>query len=62
MEHPENSEEYREDKFCVSRKIKRRYISPLTNNGRIYDVSIKARKRIDDYLTMKISKYSYIDM
>ena len=55
-------EEYRDDKFCVSRKIKRRYINPLTNNGRIYDVSIKARKRIDDYLTMKISKYSYIDM
>lgn len=55
-------EEYREDKFCVSRKIKRRYINPLTNNGRIYDVSIKSRKRIDDYLTMKISKYSYIDM
>ena len=54
--------EYRDDKFCVSRKIKRRYINPLTNNGRIYDVSIKARKRIDDYLTMKISKYSYIDM
>ena len=55
-------EEYREDKFCVSRKIKRRYINPLTNNGRIYDVSIKSRKRIDDYLTMKISKYSYIEM
>ena len=55
-------EEYREDKFCVSRKIKRRYINPLTNNGRIYDLSIKARKKIDDYLTMKISKYSYIDM
>ena len=55
-------EEYKDDKFCVSRKIKRRYINPLTNNGRIYDVSIKARKRIDDYLTMKISKYSYIEM
>ena len=55
-------EGYRDDKFCVSRKIKRRYINPLTNNGRIYDVSIKARKRIDDYLTMKISKFSYIDM
>lgn len=55
-------EEYRDDKFCVSRKIKRRYINPLTNNGRIYDVSIKARKKIDDYLNMKISKYSYIDM
>ena len=55
-------EEYKDDKFCVSRKIKRRYINPLTNNGRIYDVSIKSRKRIDDYLTMKISKYSYIEM
>ena len=55
-------EEYKADKFCVSKKVKRRYINPLTRNGRIYDVSIKAKKKIDDYVNMKISKYAYIDI
>lgn len=48
-------EEYKEDKFCVSRKVKRRYINPLTNNGRIYDISTKSKKKIDDYVNMYIS-------
>lgn len=55
-------EEYKADKFCVSKKVKRRYINPLTRNGRIYDVSIKAKEKIDDYVNMKISKYAYIDI
>lgn len=55
-------EEYKEDKFCVSRKVKRRYINPLTNSGRIYDVSKKSRKIIDDYVSMKVSKYAYINI
>lgn len=55
-------EEYREDKFCVSRKVKRRYINPLTDNGRIYDVSIKSRQKIDDYINTKLSNYTYIDI
>ena len=55
-------EEYKEDKFCVSRKVKRRYINPLTKNGRIYDISIKSRKKIDDYINMNVSKYTYINI
>ena len=37
-------EEYKDNKFCVSRKIKRRYINPLTKSGRVYDVSKQAKK------------------
>lgn len=44
------------------RKVKRRYINPLTTKGRIYDISTQARKDIDDYINMKVSKYAYIDM
>jgi len=55
-------EEYKTDKFCVSRKVKRRYINPLTKNGRIYDVSEQARKDTDNYINMEVSKYAYIDM
>lgn len=55
-------EEYKTDKFCVSRKVKRRYINPLTKNGRIYNVSEQARKDIDNYINMEISQYAYIDM
>lgn len=55
-------EEYKENKFCVSRKVKRRYINPITVNGRIYDVSDKAKEKIDNYINMKVSKYAYVDM
>jgi len=55
-------EEYRSDKFCVSRKVKRRYINPLTQKGRIYDVSKQAKEKIDNYINMKISKYAYANM
>lgn len=55
-------EEYKENKFCVSRKVKRRYINPLTKNGRIYDISSKSKKQIDDYVSMKVSKYAYMDI
>lgn len=56
-------EEYRKDKFCVNRKVKRRYINPITVKGRrIYDVSNKSKEKIDSYINMKISKYAYVDM
>lgn len=55
-------EEYKRDKFCVDRKVKRRYINPIVQNYRVYDISEKARNKIDDYLKMKISKYAYIDI
>lgn len=54
-------DEYREDKFCVSRKIKKRYINPLTTEGRIYDISEIAKKHIYDYINMKKSKYVCIE-
>ena len=56
-------EEYRKDKFCVNRKVKRRYINPITVKGRrIYDVSNKSKEKIDSYINMKISKYAYVDI
>ena len=55
-------EEYKNDSFCVNRKVKRRYINPITNDGRIYDISSKARKEIDNYINMKISKYTYMNI
>lgn len=56
------TEEYKADKFCASRKVKRRYINSLTSKGRIYDVSTKSRKIIDEYINMKISKYVYANI
>lgn len=55
-------EEYKTDKFCISRKVKRRYINPLTKNGRAYNASEQVKKDIDNYINMKISKYAYIDI
>ena len=55
-------EEYQNNKFCVSRNVKRRYINPLTKDGRIYDISTKAKEEIDNYLNMKMSKYAYMDL
>ena len=54
-------DEYREDKFCVSRNVKRRYINPLTKEGRIYDISQASKEHIDNYLNMKRTKYAYIE-
>lgn len=59
----EQLEEYKKGKFCVSKKVKRRYINPIIINGkRIYDVSNKSKEKIDNYINMKISKYAYVDM
>ena len=55
-------DEYKSDKFCVNRKVKRRYINPLTEDGRIYDISPIAKEDIDGYKNMKITKYAYINM
>ena len=45
-------EEYKDNKFCVSRKIKRRYINPLTKSGRVYDVSKQAKKNGDRIISV----------
>lgn len=55
-------EEYRPDKFCVDRKVKRRYINPITNKGRVYDISSFAKEKIDGYINMPISKFAYMDI
>lgn len=55
-------DEFINNKFCVNRKVKRRYINPLTENGRVYDISVRAKKKIDNYINMKISKYAYINI
>lgn len=55
-------EEYKTDKFCVDRKVKRRYINPITSSGRIYDVSSFAKEKIDNYINMPISKFAYMDI
>lgn len=55
-------EEYQKDKFCVSRKVKRRYINPIVNNNRLSNVSNKAKETIESYINMKVSKYVYVEM
>lgn len=55
-------EEYKTDRFCVDRKVKRRYINPLVKDRRVYDISSKAKSLIDGYINMKVSRYAYIDM
>lgn len=55
-------EEPIENKFCVPRNAKRRYINPLVQNERVYNVSNLAKSKIDGYLNMKISKYAYVDL
>ena len=52
-----NSDIYVKDKFCVSTKTKKRYINPLTENGRIYDTSEKAKNIIDNFINTKVKKY-----
>ena len=58
-------EEFVKDKYCVSFDVKRRYVNPLVqiNDGvkRIYEVSEKAKKYIDDYWAIKTKKYAYFN-
>ena len=55
-------EVYNDEKFCVDRKVKRRYINPLVKQNRIYNISNKAKEEIDNYINMNISKFTYIDI
>ena len=60
-----DSEEFIEDKYCVSVKSKRRYIIPLVQNDNIVkiinDVSMNAQKDINDYFNFTTTKYAYFD-
>ena len=51
------TDEETKDKFCVSRKVKRRYINPLVNNKRVYDISKKAKENIDGYFNIKMTMH-----
>ena len=50
-----------ENHFCVNLKVKQRYINPLvkTQDGtkRLYDVSEKAKKIIDDFKAFEDTEY-----
>lgn len=52
-------DEYRADKFCVSRNVKRRYINPLVIDKRVTEISEIAKRKIDGYLNMPRTKYVY---
>ena len=50
-----------EDYFCVSLKVKQRYINPLVADGkRLYDCSAQARTLIDDFLTYTDTSYGCV--
>lgn len=59
------SNEYIEDKYCVSVKSKKRYIIPLVKqkNGvkRIDEISKKAKEKIEGFLNNETEKYAYVD-
>ena len=61
----QESDELVKDKYCVSIKVKQRYIVPLVkiNNQfvRIDKISESARKDIDSFLHYKPKKYAYLD-
>ena len=47
--------------FCVSLKVKQRYINPLVGDGkRLYDCSAQARTLIDDFLTYSDTRYGCV--
>ncbi len=53
------------DKYCISVKGKRRYVIPLAKyNDKVYrinEISKSASKDIEDYLNIKLSKYTSFD-
>lgn len=61
---------YRSDKrvdgkYCINVKGKRRFVNPLVKDGsiygRIYDLSMRAKKDIDDYMKIPIDGFTYFD-
>ena len=65
IEHTEN-EPSPEEYFSVSLKVKQRYINPLVKTGdgvkRLYDVSEKSRKLIDDFLSYTDIKFGAVKL
>ncbi len=51
-----------EGKYCVYTKSKLRFINPyVLGKGRVYDLSIKARDKIESYKLLKNKGYTYFD-
>lgn len=48
--------------FCLNLKVKQRYINPLVNGKRLYDVSEKARQIIDDFKSFEDTKYGCVKL
>ena len=59
------SDDFIDDKYCVSIKAKRRYIIPLVEIDNTYErinnVSEVAKQGIDNYLNSETKKYAYLD-
>ena len=50
-----------DDKYCISLRIKRRYINPLVNGKRITEVSPKAKDIIEKVVNYNSPKYAWLD-
>ena len=48
--------------FCVSLKVKQRYIDPLLASGRLSQISPSSRKIIEDFLTYSDSKWGCVKL
>lgn len=53
------------NKYCINVKSKRRYLNPLvlTDNvpKRIYEISLSAKKHIDEYMEIPVEGFTYLD-
>lgn len=59
------SDTFIKDKYCVSVKVKKRYIIPLVKNNneyiRINEISSKSQEYIDNFFAYKTKEYGYLD-
>ena len=66
LEEVKESDTFIDSKYCVSVKVKRRYIIPLVNENskykRINQVSQKVQKYIDKFFAYNPKKYGYLDI
>ncbi len=53
------------DKYCINVRGKRRFVNPLVhegeNYGRVYDLSLKAKADIDEYMQIPVDGFTYLD-
>jgi hypothetical protein len=48
--------------YSIKLKSKIRYINPLVNNKRVYDISKLSKRYIDNNLLFDMNKYVYLDI